>query len=61
MVGFGQRTLLKGVQRPTSVRWGSGFGGFAATSLFISEGGSVGDPQVNKYRILEWKFARTSY
>lgn len=56
--GFGQRTLLEGVQRPTSVRWGSGFGGFAVTSLFISEGGSLGDAKDDKYRILEWKFAR---
>lgn len=45
-------------QRPTSVRWGSGNGGFAATSLFISEGGSLGDAKESKYRILEWKFAR---
>ena len=56
--GFGQRTLLKGVQRPTSVRWGSGVGGFAASSLFISEGGSLGDKKETKYRILEWEHAR---
>ena len=56
--GFGQRTLLKGVQRPTSVRWGSGVGGFAASSLFISEGGSLSDTKETKYRILEWEHAR---
>ena len=56
--GFQQRTVLKGIKRPTSVRWGSGFGGFASTSLFISEGGSLHSPKETVYRILEWKFAR---
>jgi len=57
--GFEERLLLEGVvERPTSVRWGSGFGGFAATSLFISEGGSLGNPNETAYRILEWEYAR---
>jgi hypothetical protein len=54
--GEGEVAILHGVQFPTSARYGSGKGAFAATSLFISEGGGL-ERNESKYRILEWKHA----
>ena len=55
--GEGEVELLAGVNSPTSARYGPGNGSaFAATSLFIAEGGGL-HKGVKKYRILEWKNA----
>lgn len=54
--GYEQKALLSHIQNPSSVRWGSGLGGFASTSLYISEGCGL-QADVTKCRILEWKHA----